>query len=320
VIPSVADLSRLRGVAPARHDRFTVGYVGTVDFAKMHADFVALHAALDIPGLRVVVCGEGAASTTLAAQIQACGAADRFELRGYVEDIVPVLAGFDVFGYPLRADTYATTELVLHEAMVAAVPAVVLRHGGAAHTVRDGVTGFVAASEADYLERIRWLYDHPDERRRMGAAAARHASECLGPEHLVPPVVSLYEELLKQPRTSHQLEPLASGADAWMRSLGPFAEPFRASLAGDEAADEAIGAASPAVASADAGGLLHYRRAFSDDPALRYWSGLVLLGQGRPALAAGEFKAAGSLGFDGSRSALHLARALEAARSGSDHQ
>jgi hypothetical protein len=114
------------------------------------------------------------------------------------------------------------------------------------------------------------------------------------------------------PKRAREPVPAATGAEAFVRSLGAAGQDFRSSFAGDTAAaesDRRIAAADPALASADAGGVLHYRRSFADDPALRYWSGLILLGQGRPALAAAEFKAAAELGFDRERAVRQLERA-----------
>jgi hypothetical protein len=47
-----ADFDRLAGLTPAPHDTFNVGYIGTVDFSKMHPRFVAMSAATGIPAAR----------------------------------------------------------------------------------------------------------------------------------------------------------------------------------------------------------------------------------------------------------------------------
>jgi glycosyltransferase involved in cell wall biosynthesis len=319
VAQSPADFERLAGVRPEPHEGFTIGYIGTVDFAKMEPRFASMHAALEIPDFRVLVCGDGGARSTLERQIDDLGVRHRFELLGYVEDIAPVLSGLDAFGYPLRENNYATTELVLHEALYAGVPPVVLGHAGAAATIRHGETGFIAASEADYADRLVQLSRDPELRTRMGAAAAADARARFGAENLAPHVDRVYRQMLELPKRAREGRPTASGAEALIRSLGPAGSDFRASLEGGAAApesDDRIAAADPALASADAGGVLHYRRAFADDPALRYWSGLILLNQGRPALAAAEFTTAAAMGFDSDRSS----RQLERARSASAHQ
>lgn len=317
--PSPADFGRLGDLRVAPHPRFTIGYVGSVDFAKMHPRFVAMHAALQIPGVRVIVGGEGGASRTIAAQIAASEQPDRFELRGYVEDVGSLLGDLDVFGYPLCPENYATAELVLQEAMYAGLPCVVFEHGGPAHVVDDGTTGFVVGNEAEYVARVEYLHRHPEERRRMGEAAAAHARARLGVANLAPLVDDAYHRVMRQPKRAHPCDPVTGGADALLRSLGTYADVFAASLGDDRAAadlaDAIIAQASPALASADAGGILHYRLRYPDDSALRFWAGLVFAGQRRSALAAAEFTAASRLGFDPRRAQMHLEKAVAA-----DHQ
>ena len=311
--PSAADFDRLAAVAPSPHAFFNIGYIGTVDFGKMHPRYAAMHAAIDIPEVRVIVCGHGAASAALAKQSAVLGSAHRFDFRGYVDDIAPVLSILDVFGYPLCEDNYSTSELVLQEVMFAGIPSVVFSDGGAARVVADGETGFVVDSEADYIERITYLHSHPDERARMGAAASAHARARLGVENLAPLVDSAYSRLMDMPKRVRSAVAPLRGAEAFIRSLGATGDVFRVSqsaeLAVAMAADETIAHVSPALASASGGGVLHYRRSYPNDPMLRLWSGLVLLGQRRPALAAAEFKAATKLGCQDSRGSLYFARA-----------
>jgi hypothetical protein len=111
------DFDRLARISPTPCHAFTVGYVGTVGFVKIHPRLVEMSAAARLPGVPFVVCGEGDAVKPLARQAIELGMADRFEWRGYVEHVGAAFAGFDVFGYPLRADTYASSDLVLQEAM-----------------------------------------------------------------------------------------------------------------------------------------------------------------------------------------------------------
>ncbi len=315
--PSPADFGRLGNLAPVAHAGFRIGYVGAVDFAKMHPHYAAMHAAIDIPEAKVIVCGQGTASASLKRQMADLGAANRFELCGHVEDIAPVLASLDVFGYPLCADNYATSELALQEAMFAGLPCVVFAQGGPAHVISDGRTGFVVDSEAQYIERIAYLHKHPEERARIGAAAAAQARQRLGIANLAPLVDAAYEQLLRRDKQARQALPRLHGADALLRSLGNLQDIFRTSLLAEDdaamAADTLIAQATPVLASADAGGVLHYRRFFPDDAMLRLWSGLILLAQQRPALAAAEFTAAHKLGVRGTRAETYLARAIRTA-------
>jgi hypothetical protein len=297
MIPPAADFTRIACEAKRGDGKFTVGFIGSLDFCKLHPDYIRMH--LSIEGdYRVLVAGDGPDASKLRRQAEAAGIADRFEWFGYVENISDVLNKCDVFGYPLRPSNFATAELVLHEAMYAGLPCVLLADGGASHTIAHNKTGFVVANIAEYVERVHELRESSVLRERVGRAAAVHARAHLGAAKIAPLIDAVYAEMVDHKAVPRRLLRVASGHAAWLRSLGRGGDRFRRSLAGDEIADDEIMAASPSVASADAGGVLHYRRYYPGDAVLRYWAGLVLLGQGRFALAAGEFRAAQNAGFD----------------------
>ena len=175
-----ADFARLEGMQPKPHSTFNVGYIGTVDFVKMHPDFLEMSAAVEIPQARFIVCGEGGALEPLRRQAREAGNETRFEFRGYVEDVRQVLADLDVFGYPLCEENYSTSDLVLQEVMYAGIPPVVLPFGGTPHLVIHGESGLVARDKAHYVRSIHYLYSHPDERVRLGRNAASRARQCYG--------------------------------------------------------------------------------------------------------------------------------------------
>ena len=318
VIAAVPDLERLAGLAPRAHAGFNIGYIGTVDFEKMHPDFVALHADLDVPQARIIVCGSGGAYPRLRDQIAERSLRNQFELRGYLDDLRPVLANLDVFGYPLRADNYSGSEQVLREAMAAGVPPVVFPYGGAGHVVTHNVTGLVAADAQAYRDALAWLYRHPAERARLGQNARQEVWNNFGPLRVAEQFNAAYTSLLQTPKRQRAWSGAAhSGAECFIESLGEFGSDFSASLAVANlpaclAAEARIANASPPLASAGAGGILSYRNGYVKDAHLRLWAGLVLHGQGRPALAVGEFKAAAELGLRHWRVTWYQARSAEA--------
>lgn len=305
-----ADFSRLKGNVPGQVQRGTVGYIGTLDFAKLHPDYVAMSAAVARPEARFVLHGQGPSARTIVRQAAARGLANRFLVNGPVEDIAAALSTFDVFGYPLAPVTYGTSELVLQEAMYAGVPCVVFPYGGAAEIVVDRQTGIVAACADEYAAAIASLLANPKERARLSENAKSHARQTLGVKNFSPVVSAAYERLMQSPKRLRP--PLAPkrGAGAFLRGLGTQTGAFPASLAGDPAADAEIVTLPAELVGPASGGVLHYRASAPDDPYLRYWSGLCFLGQGRPALAAAEFQAAVALGFPDGRAASRLSDIL----------
>ena len=316
-IHAATDFDRLARIRPRPHDGFAIGYIGSVDFSKMEPRFVALAADVRLPDARFVVCGSGDAFHTLAGQASARGIAGRFEWLGYVEDVASVIERLDVFGYPLREGTYAASELVLQEAMYAGVPPVIFRRGGPQAVVTHNETGLVVDDEAGYVRALEYLYHHPVERRRLGAAAARYARETFSAARMTGEFDRLYESLMERAKRVHEWPSRrtpTSGAERFVESLGNQSHAFDVSLSSRDIdrlldAEAAIATSPPPLVDPASGGILHYRAHDPADPHLRLWAGLALLGQQRPALAAGEFRAAIDLGCRHWRASWYLARA-----------
>lgn len=302
VIFAPADFTRLEGFTPRPHAGFNVGLIsGSLDPAKLHPAFVAMSAAVNISGVRFIVCGGG--GEQLRRQAHALAAADRFDFRGYVEDIRSVLAMCDVFGYPLNPQTSATSEKALQEAMWAGVPPVVFPHAGVRYLVEDGVTGLVVAGAAEYTAAIERLYHHPDERNRLGRNAQEYARRTFAPQRAVSQLADLFAGLMTRPKRLRTWPDDGAAPAAWfIAALGDHAGPFAASYAGGpgparDAAEAEIATASDLLLHYE-GGIIHYRNHWPADPYLRYWTGLALAPRGARARAADEFRAAGAYGLD----------------------
>jgi glycosyltransferase involved in cell wall biosynthesis len=318
-----ADLARVHGVRPRAHRTFNVGYIGTVDFVKMHADFVAMSAGIDVPDLRVVVCGAPSTSPDTIEVLRRQAAALRrphaFEFRGYVEDIRPVLAELDVYGYPLCEATYACSELNLQEVMYAGIPPVIFPHGGACSLVQHGQTGLVVRDAAGYRSAIEHLHRNPAERRRLGRNARRFARARLGARNAARQMHRVYEELLAGPKRPRAWPggDGASGARLFLEAMGRHGEPFRTSLdSGDVqevlAAEQWIGelaARNRMMRTAGYGSVQHYLRFAPDDARLRLWAGLLLERDGQLEAAVHELTEAVRLGAGEWRVHWYLARA-----------
>ncbi len=333
VIAAVADLARLANVQPKPHAGFNVGYIGTVDFVKLHPNYVPMSAEIDIPDVRFIVCGDGGSLALLRKQAEQLGVADRFDWRGYVDDLEPVLEYLDLFGYPLCEDNYSTAELILQEVMAAGVPPVIFAHGGAQRVVRHNETGLIVHSAGEYKQAVEYLYRHPAERLRLGRNAQGYARRVFDANETTAQFNRLFDRLLAQPKTTRRWPAPAPGSDlalcgvqtthfpgavAFIRSLGDTAPHFAASLTADAwqdqlAAERRIAHASPVLCNVGGGGILHYRLCYPHDGYLHLWAGLVLEQQGRPALAVAEFSRARQCGCDHWRVAWYLAQAAAAA-------
>lgn len=154
-------------------ETFCIGYVGTLNYGKLHPDFVTFCKAVcdHVPEARFVMVGDR--NGGLEQDIRSAGLWERFSFPGYITDVPAMLRTFDVFGYLLNPEHYGTTENVLLEAMACAVPPVVLRQNVEQYIVPPGEELTVRSPE-EYGQRIADLYRRPDAAERLGRRAREH--------------------------------------------------------------------------------------------------------------------------------------------------
>lgn len=313
------DPLRVASATPRTHDRFTVTYIGTVDYIKMHEEFLRMSALATVPNLRVLVCG-GPLQRSLQKAAQEMGYGERFEFRGYEKNIATVLSETDVFGYPLTPDTYAASELTLQEAMFCGIPAVVFPHGGLKRLVIDHYNGLVVRSSEEYAAAIEYLYQNPEERLRMGKNAAHLARELFGAERWAPHMNSVYAELLERPKTKRRwgegrrsVQPLVpvdhprySAAEIFIETLGGLAPQFERSYLGRNLSDllEAEHTIAYGTELMRRAGIWPFQSYYPADPFLKLWTGLAYIGAGRDDEALNYL--AGILGEDLGPSSLRI--------------
>lgn len=294
MVHSSAGLERVRDVYPKPHDRFNIGYIGTVDSYKIHPDFVRINAAANIPNVKFIVCG-GNNEDAYRQQSIRLGVHDKFDFKGYVKDIKSVLENLDIFGYPLARNNYGTTDQALIEAMGAGVPPVVLSYSAERYLVEHGRTGLIAKSEQEYTAALEYLYRNPGIRKKLSENARRVAEEKLSVSKTTKNIEELYDAMLaKEKRSKFPLSgkffptprSTPSGAQIFVTSLGNWGRPFYISMSSsnDEEilmAEKSISESSKILRAPTRGSIRHYKKFFPRDIYLNLWSALVLLKDGK---------------------------------------
>jgi hypothetical protein len=267
-------------VKPRAHREFRIGYIGTVDYCKMHPDYLRMHSSAEIPGAQTIVCG-GGQDQLLREEVRRLNVAERFEIRGHVRDVGEVLSTLDVFGYPLQPCHYGASELALLEAMAAGVVPVVLNNDCESYIVADGHTGIVAADSREFTRGLEHLHRQPHVRRRMAENARKEVSERFHVGRTVESWRALYEEVVALPKTERALadgvRELQSGYDLFQFAMADAAEGERMRLAHDDHshADEYLSGLGPIFRGASNGSVFQYSRFFPDDTQLRRLCELV---------------------------------------------
>jgi glycosyltransferase involved in cell wall biosynthesis len=193
--------------SPEKRDRkdgvLTVGFVGRLSPEKNVRFLREVSLALSKAGIdrfRIEIVGEGHERTWLDQNVP------NVEFRGMLfrDDLARAYANFDIFAFPSHTDTFGNVAL---EALASGVPAVVTSSGGPKYIVQDGVTGFVAADDASFLEHVVALAKDADLRDRMGARAREYAL-CRHWSRIFDQVYEAYEYCLRSHGPSTVRRPL----------------------------------------------------------------------------------------------------------------
>lgn len=220
-ILSTGGVERFKDLKPVKHDKYTVGYIGTVDYAKMHPKYINTLSKTNAE--RIFITGGDN-------EKQICKNADeRFEVTGKLSDIKPVLEQTDVFAYLLNPSHYGTAEQVLQEAMSAGIPPVVLNNPCEASLVKHLETGLVAKDLEEYINYINLLKEDIDLRNKLGNNAKKYAEENFSLENLTYKWNKIFDEILKQEKTtrSWKTDKIAlTSYDIFLESLGKYRNLF----------------------------------------------------------------------------------------------
>lgn len=119
---------------------------------------------------------------------------------GFRKDIPNILKGLDLFVFTSRGEE--ALGLTIAEAQMAGVPVIVMKSGGSAEIVQEGVTGFVIekANITHLQERIEWMLSHDTERVEMGEAAKKYAEVAFSMAEATRKAEEVYYSLCKNLR------------------------------------------------------------------------------------------------------------------------
>lgn len=286
VVWSTGGIDHVKSVKPKKHTGFNVGYIGTVDYAKLHPDFLNICNKINIPKVKFIVCG-GANEQKIKQEAEALGIDKKFNFTGTVADITKYLAIFDVFGYPLNPDHYGTCDQVLAESMAAGVVPVVLPNLMEKYMVKDRLTGMVAKNEADYIHAVQSLYQDRNLRKTLSKNAKRYAAETFSVTKMMREWEAIFKEVLTINKTSRRWPLKNSGGelsakDVFLESLGDYGRNFisygRARSANEKnKAEKRIAKLKTSLLwqSRTKGTVHQYRSFFPDDKTLACWGDLI---------------------------------------------
>lgn len=201
-IPSVPDATVRRELGvPA--DSPIVGWVGRMVYQKAPLDFVRMAALVrrTHPQVTFVMVGDASHESRpleRATRREAARLGVDVVFTGFRPDAPRIASAFDVF---VISSLYEGLGRGLTEALASGRAVVATAVNGVPDLVVPGTTGLLAEAQSpDALaEGVRWLLDHPEEARQMGARARHHVRELFDPRTMCVALDRLYSQLLCVP-------------------------------------------------------------------------------------------------------------------------
>lgn len=186
--------------------KFIAGYAGTLNYAKIHRDYlIYCQAAIQkIPDIHFLIVGDKGKG--LQDEIHNLGLSDYFTFTGYVEDVYEQYARMDVMGYLLNADNYGTTENVILEAMAVGLPVVACKNGPESCILQDGMNGYLVEGPEQYAECLYRLYTHKALRQEIGKAARDFVIENYSIEATAARFLEALYKMLHLPKGQHDFQ------------------------------------------------------------------------------------------------------------------
>lgn len=247
------------------------GYLGSLNFSKLHPRIVDYLAAVDLPDFTLRVWGDVQNRQELHDECRRHGKDGLIAFEGFTEDVAANLARLDVLAYLLNPAHYGTGENALVEAMSAGVIPVVLNNPAERAIVEHGRTGLIVDSPRAFAAAIRWLADHPDERHSMSENARAEAARRFSPASLGKAMAQQYQQVLTDDKRTANFRSILGDTPAdWFLSCQAAGRDFAGqlpALARDTLARHGLHETSK-------GSLRHFLNRFPDDPQLREWQRL----------------------------------------------
>lgn len=152
------------------HAPFAMGYAGTLNYSKIHKEYVKYceQAVQRCGSMKVKLAGDP--DDTLFSDIQSSSIGNLFELCGYVKEMEQFYLSLDVLAYICNEENYGTTENVILEAMACGIPVVAYRGGTERNLIDDRINGFLVSNKEEFAGCIAELIADEQLRREIGQA------------------------------------------------------------------------------------------------------------------------------------------------------
>lgn len=245
----------------------SAGYIGSLNFAKLHPLYVDFLKAVPDPEFKVRMVGDTINKDILEQQSNEVGRNGMLDFCGYTQDVVSELSKLNTLVYLLNPTHYGTTENALLEAMAMGIVPIVLDNPAENNIVEHMKNGMIVRNPTEFAEAIQWLSNNPDERQNMGKRAASSVRDRFHISRMVDGFDSLYKRIIKLDKRCITFKEIFGNDPAdWFLCCQEYPAVF---TEGMQIKDQL---AVYGYFEKTKGSVFHFQHNFPDDQRLRKWA------------------------------------------------
>lgn len=272
---SSGGLEYIKNLKQKSHKNINIGYIGSIDFAKMSPDFIEICSKIDIENVNFIVCGDGCDLENLKNQAKEKNIEHKIIFTGFTNDIKKYLSIIDIFGYALNKNHYGTCDQVIAEAMGSGIPVVALNNKMEKYMIHDMHNGIIASNQKEYIKAIKLLIKNQKLRKVMAKNAKNDALAKFNIKNTINEWDKVYKFLLEKQKTKKtwsKNNKLLKPNEIFMQSIGKYAKIFQEN---DDTKITKLAKKSTTWKTKSNGSVHQYYHFFQDDKILKKWSILM---------------------------------------------
>ena len=191
-----------------------VGYAGSLDYAKVHPDFVQW--VKNATERNDHLCFELAGDITRAMEqdVRQSKLSEKIRFLGFRTDIEKIMLTWDIFIYLLNPSNFATTENALLESMAIGLPIIATDGSVEKSIVKDSETGLLASDPDEFVEKLNQLSADAKQRTILGENARAYTIRQYNAKSNFAKFISIINSLLRKSKRVHDFRS-AVGADPY---------------------------------------------------------------------------------------------------------
>ena len=245
------------------------GYLGSLNFAKLHPRYVEFLSAVIIPDFTVRMIGDITNRDILEQQCRQAGRPDMLKFHGYTTDVASELATINVLPYLLNPQHYGTTENALLEAMAMGVLPTVLDNPAARCLITDRKTGLVITTPRELGDSVAWLTHHPQERQNIALQAALSVRDRFAVGRMTEAFNRQYASVCEEDKDVIYFDAMFGRTPSeWFLASQRHPEFFISNERSDMIDDLTL----PGLLERSKGSVFHYSKKFPNDTRLSQWA------------------------------------------------